>query len=88
LVQIMHWDGSVERDLILGRLRWISDYLLRWDLPYCVKLGEGGLTAEITRNDEFMEYLYRVLDGTAHMLPVAAHVPARFSWVFRVDARG
>ena len=87
LVHVMKWSGARERDLILGRLRWISDYLLKWDLPYCVKLGDDGLVAEITCAGDFMEYLCGMLDNAAHSLPVPVSLPVRFSWVFRVDAK-
>ena len=89
LVQIKRWSGARERDIILGRLRWISDYLLKWELPYCVKLGDYGAVAEIADKKEFMEYLYSVLDNTAgHPTPMPVSVPVRFSWVFHVDAKG
>ena len=87
LVHVMKWSGARERDLILGRLRWISDYLLKWDLPYCVKLGDDGIVSEITNAVEFMKYLYHMLDSTARSVPSAVSIPARFSWVFRVDAK-
>ena len=61
LVKIMKWSGAQERDIILGRLRWISGYLLKWELPYFVKLGDDGQVAEITCEKEFMDYLYSVL---------------------------
>ena len=87
LVQIIRWEGAQERDIILGRLRWISDYLLKWELPYYIRLGKDGPIAEITENGEFISYLYRVLDGPGHSLPIPASIPVRFAWVFRIDAR-
>ena len=87
LVHITQWDNAHERDLILGHLRWVSDYLLKWELPYYVRFGDEGPIAEITSIGILEDYLYRVLDGKAHTLPVHANIPIRFTWVFRVDAR-
>ena len=87
LIHITRWDGADERDLILGRLRWISDYLIKWELPYFVRLGDGEPIAEITNDDDLADYLYRVLAGIPHTLPILPNVPMRFTWVFRVDAK-
>ena len=86
LIIITKWNNADERDLILGRLRWVSEYLLKWELPYFVRLGDDAPTAEITEADSLVDYLYRVCSGIAHTLPTPAYVPTRFSWVFRVDA--
>ena len=86
LIQVTQWNGECERDLILGRLRWVSDYMLKWDLPYFVKYGDNGPIVEITSDDTFADYLYRVLSGIAHTLPKPANIPIRFTWVFRVNA--
>jgi len=87
LIHITKWDDPTERDMIIGRLRWISDYLLRWELPYFIRFGSDGAIAEITGHEALIDYLYRVLAGMERTLPVPAHVPARFTWVFRVDAK-
>jgi len=87
LIHITKWDGALERDIILGRLRWVSDYLLKWDQHYFVSLGDNGPVVEITEAGALEDYLYRVLDGMAHTLPVPASIPVRYTWVFRVDAR-
>jgi len=87
LVHVMKWTKAEERDLILGRFRWISDYLLKWDLPYYVRYGNDGPIAEITNAGEFLEYLYRIFDKSAKIAPVQVALPVRFSWIFRVDAR-
>jgi hypothetical protein len=86
LLHAVQWGKARERDLILGRLRWVSDYLLKWELPYFVRLGDGGPIAEITRSDDLLEYLYLVLGGTADALPTPATIPVRFAWVFQIDA--
>jgi hypothetical protein len=87
LIHISKWNGADERDLILGRLRWVSDYLLKWELPYFVRLGDDAPIVEITGDDALADYLYRVLSGIAHTLPIPAYVPTRFTWVFRVNAK-
>ena len=61
LVRLAEWSGVRERDTILGRFRWISDYLLKWDLPYYAKLGENRPTAEITCQNDFINYLFCLL---------------------------
>jgi len=86
LIQVMKWDNSQQRDLILGRLRWISDFMLKWELPYYIKLGNDGPIAEITERDDLHNYLIRVLDGRGHTLPAPDPMPLRFTWVFHVDA--
>ena len=88
LVHIMKWSGPQERDTILGRLRWISDYLLKWELPFFVRLGDNGPIAEITCKEDFLGYLYRMLDKDApRSMPPVIDLPTRFTWVFRVDAK-
>ena len=87
LVHLAKWSGPHERDVIIGRLRWISDYLLRWDLPYCVRIGDDGPVAEITSEGDLIKYFYSILDKSASPMPHPVSLPARFSWVFRVNAK-
>ena len=87
LVRVSKWDGAQERDLILGRLRWVSEHLLKWEQPYFVRFGDCGPVAEITEDGALEDYLYRMMDGTAHKLPVPTGIPVRFSWVFNIDAK-
>jgi hypothetical protein len=87
LVETLQWNGARERDLILGRLRWISNYLLKWELPYYVRLGDDAPVAEITRADDLMNYIYCVLDSTPQSIPIPASLPASFAWVYRVDVK-
>ena len=81
------WNNARERDLILGRLRWVSDYLLKWELPYYLSLGDNGPIAEITRHTELIDYLFLVLGGRADSLPPHATVPAHFVWVLKIDGK-
>jgi len=87
LVQITKWDGAYERDVVLGRLRWISDYLLKWELPYYVRCEGDGPIAEISCAEELTRYLYNLLDNSTHLIEKPAGAPIRFSWVFRIDAK-
>jgi len=86
LIETVSWNGASERDLILGRLRWISDYLQKWELPYFLRIGSDGPVAEITQPADLTEYIYRYLEGTVRSLPAPAALPAYFAWVFKVDA--
>ena len=88
LVRIAKWSGARERDIILGRLRWVSGYLLKWDLPYCVKLGDDGPIAEITCDMELIDYLCGVLGSEGHFAPAPCPLPpVSFSWVLHIDAK-
>ena len=86
LVHVARWQGAQESELILGRLRWVSDYLLKWEMPYFVQLGDDGPIAEISGERDLTDYLVNTLCGAGRKLPVPASLPVRFSWVFRVDA--
>ena len=79
------WTSAHERDLILGRLRWISSYLLEHDCLHYLRLGDAGAIWEITKSEDFTDYLHQTLGGAAK--PTRASVPARFTWVFHVDAK-
>ena len=85
LLHAVQWNGAKERDLILSRLRWVSDYLLKWDLAYYIRLGENGPIAEVTCNADLLNYLYLVLDGALDDIPTPPTIPIRFAWVFKVD---
>ena len=87
LVHIILWNGEEERDLILGRVRWISEYLLKWELPFFLKYGEDSTIVEIKQEAEMFGYLRIVLDKTATIPLKSDPVPARFTWVYRIDAR-
>jgi len=63
LVHTELWNGAKERELILGRLLWVCAYLLKWDLPHYVRLGDAGPVAEITGIADLYNYLFHVLSG-------------------------
>jgi len=86
LVHVVQWNGRRERDLVLSRLRWISDYLLKWDISFYVRIGDDGPVAEVASSEDLFSYLHSVLGGTPDAVTMPASVPIRFTWVFRVDA--
>jgi len=90
LIQIMKWDGALERDLILGRLRWVCDYMLKWQMPFYVRLDDDIVIAEVKQEEDLIDFLSFVLDAsankTAYIMNAINTRPPRFSWVFRVDA--
>ena len=87
LIHIADWSGAHERDLILGRLWWVSEYLLKRSLHYFVRFGEKGPVEQITKEGDLVDYLSRILDDNGSASLAAATPPARFTWVFRVDAK-
>jgi len=87
LIHAVRWSKAKERDLVLGRLRWVSNYLLKWELPFYVRLGDDGPVAEIDNSAQLADYLYRVLDGAADTIIPPASLPVRFVWVLRIDGK-
>ena len=88
LLIIGEWQNVNQQNVILGRLRWISDYLLKWDMPFYIKFSYIGTIEEITDNEELIDYLYRVLCDIPDDLRSRVNNPERFTWVFRIDAGG
>jgi hypothetical protein len=82
----MPWNGEKERDLILGRLRWVSDYLLKWQLPFYVRFDNNPVVTEVARESDLFDYLCYALERTESKPKSHEQVPSRFSWVFRIDA--
>jgi len=87
LVHIMEWNGEAERDLLLGRLRWVSDYLLKWQMPFYARYGDDTTIAEISHETDLINFLCYVLGGIENKALKFGHMPSRFSWVFRIDGR-
>jgi len=86
LVHAGRWDGARERDLVLGRLRWVSGFLLEWELPHFVRLGEAGPVADVAKIDDLYDYLFLLLGGKADAIQIPANLPIRFAWIFRINA--
>jgi len=87
LLFITEWNDAKERDLILSRVRWVSDYLLKWDLAHYVRFGEKGPITEVTCDTDLLGYLYLVLNNATQELRTPSTIPIRFAWVFRVDGK-
>ena len=86
LIHVIKWNNAAERDLILGRLRWVSSYLLNRRMAYYIKFGSDDKITEIEQESDLYDYLHNVLDSKSTKKRPAINVPARFSWVFRIDA--
>lgn len=86
LVRCVPWNSSAERETILGRLRWISQYLVGRDCPHYVKLEQNGYVTEITSGEELTALLCRAIRGKSMREPAPPALPPRFTWVFKVDA--
>jgi len=86
LISVGRWNGRFERDLILGRLRWVSGYLSKWDLIHYVCLEFSGTCAEVTQPIDLYEYLYLGLDKNAENTRYHVPIPHGIEWVYRIDA--
>jgi hypothetical protein len=86
LIHVMPWSCDTERDLILGRLRWVSDFLLKWEMPFYIRFDNNPLITEVTQENELIYYLFYVLGESASKPEKVEQIPLRFSWVFRIDA--
>jgi len=58
LISLTVWSEPNERDLILGRLRWSSAYLLERGFPHYVRLGERGSVVEIAQPEDLIAFLH------------------------------
>lgn len=83
LVKCAQWRTPYEREIILARLRWISEYLLSHDCPHFVRIGENVRITEIVSNSDLYEFLINALDYMAVQESVSL---PHFTWVFVVDA--
>lgn len=88
LIHVSKWNRPADRDLILGRLRWVSNYLLERDLPHFVKFGENLNIEEISGYDDLVNCLYHALDSASRVANVSASARGRFTWVYKIDASG
>jgi len=86
LIHVVGWRNASERDLILGRLRWVSDYLINRRMPYYIKYQNDEMITEIENESELISFLRGVLDKHSDKIKPISVIPARFSWVFRIDA--
>jgi len=87
LIHASRWKGAHARDVILGRLRWVSGYLLEKDLPHFVKIGDSLRVEEISRPDDLVNCIYHALDNSFRGARISVPASSRFSWVYEIDAR-
>ena len=91
LISVAPWSNKEERDLILGRLHWVCEYLLMSELGeeyhLYAKLGQEGAVAAIAEMSEVMDYLRHIL-GDSTVAPNFTERPPHFTWVYRVDGAG
>jgi len=86
LVHVIAWKNEAQRDLILGRLRWVSNYLLRRNMPFYLRLSKESEVVEVTQEDDLINFICFVFGDNTIKINRSDRLPARFSWVFRVDA--
>ena len=86
LFQVVKWDGARERDLILGRLLWISENFISRSLQYYVCFEANGALAMITKMSDLYDFMRLVLDSTVEAALSYVAGTERFTWVYRVDA--
>jgi len=87
LVHVYPWKSAAERDVILGCLRWVADYMLKRQMPFYIKFGEETVIKEITQESDIVEFLLYTLDKTDNGTMKSDQIPARFTWVFRIDSK-
>jgi len=88
LVHVMAWKNIAERDLILGRLRWVSGYLLKRKMPFYIRICENSEVVEVTHENELIDFLRFTLGDNVKGINKLSRLPVRFSWVFRIDTSG
>jgi hypothetical protein len=86
LVQVEAWKNAEERDLTLSHLRWVADYLHKWNMPFYIKYSDNSYISEVRNENDLFEFLRHVLNKGDIRRVVSASVPKRFSWVYRVSA--
>ena len=87
LVHVISWKNAAECDLILGKLRWVTDFMLERQMPFYIKYGDSATIAEITQHPDLIEFLHSLVDEAIKIKINAEQIPSRFSWIFRIDAK-
>jgi len=90
LVHVIKWKNASERDLILGRLRWVCEYMMKWQMPFYVKYDNESEIAEVKEVSDLTDYLSNILSAKhgkkSGNSNESGYLPSRFSWIFRIDA--
>ena len=87
LVNILRWGNQPQRDLILGRLRYICEYLLEREMAFYVKYADKEVVAEVMNEEDLMAFLRNVLDAKGKERSCCTNLPARFAWTYQIDAK-
>ncbi|MCL2247984.1 MAG: DUF58 domain-containing protein [Oscillospiraceae bacterium] len=86
LIHIEKWETQPQRDLILGRLRYICNYLLDREMPFYVKYADKDSIAEVKSEGDLSKFLLNILDEESKEIIYAHNLPKRYGWVYRIDA--
>lgn len=86
LIHVAKWSGALERDLIIGRMLWVSEYLSKWNLQHYITLDSCGTCAEVTQISDLHDYLYLALDSKSDNTRYHVPAPNGVEWVYRIDA--
>ena len=86
LVRISKWETSEQCELTLGRLRWVSDYLLERDFPYYVTFGQNGTIGKVEQTEDLLKFLYNELCQPTDVKNLYAAVSEGFSWEYTINA--
>lgn len=88
LVSVAEWRTTKHRDIILGRLRWVADQLLKLEMPFYIRIGENGHAEEVQNHDDLENFLYRELCNLTTETRLNTGDPTQFAWIIKVDAAG
>ncbi|MCL2424925.1 MAG: DUF58 domain-containing protein [Oscillospiraceae bacterium] len=86
LVHVVPWKNTAQRDLILGRLRWVSSYLLKRNMPFYLRLSNGSEIVEVMQEEDLTNFICFAFGDNTIKINKSDRLPSRFSWVFRIDA--
>jgi hypothetical protein len=86
LVHINPWQGAEDRDIIVGRLHWVCEYLLGKNQHFYLRLGHTGVITKISNESESMDYLRYILGDSTVSLPAVKEKSTHFTWTYRVDS--
>ena len=86
LIRISKWETSEQCELILGRLRWVSDYLLKQNLSHYVTFGHNGMIGKIEQSADLLKFLYNELCQPTDVKNLYTTISEGFSWEYTIDA--
>ena len=83
LIIAKEWNSPYEREIVLGRLRWVSEYLTERGLPHYVKIAAYSQPMQVASPDDLATCIHLALGG--NIPPPPALPPIRFTWTFTVS---